>query len=334
MSSLTHPTIICLNNADQNDLLLALSCRRLGYYALVIAVGLLISHNTSSYSCARSVAFLSHHHSIKVRLMSFDMFSDLHSLRFCLQVLVVFSIVSRCVAAADDFEDLTKSGNYDIVYCKANEAPSHADYLKALIPYIQSILEDSVLPDLERGIASPAYKAYFKTNSNLDAVRQVFTDIISGRNVIYTAGNVTSRAPPTLVCAETDEPYVQPLRLMDRCNLPSRPVMSILQPNKVVSICPIFWTLSHGARKAACPWVSNGEIISPDAWNLVTTQFAVFVHEMAHMYNEYDAREEVYDVKNAVALNATRSLENAQNFAYYAACECFPEARKESASTV
>lgn len=58
-----------------------------------------------------------------------------------------------------------------------------------------------------------------------------------------------------------------------------------------------------------------------EPWNLRTTQFAVLVHELVHVYNRFDAREEVYDLQDVVGLNATRSLENAQNFASYAAGE-------------
>lgn len=243
------------------------------------------------------------------------------TLRSIITFLAIYFIIARCVASADDIDDIARSGNYEIVYCKANETRSHAGYLQALIPYVQSILQDTILPDLERGIASPAYRAYFKTNNNLDPVRQIYTNMIEGSNVLYSAGNITSRAPPTIICADTVEPFVQPLRLMEYCNTPPRPVMNVMQPNKVLSICPIFWTLPRVARKAACPRVSNGEIVSPDAWNLATTQFAVLVHELAHIYNDYDNREEVYGVKEVIALNATRSLENAQNFAYYAACK-------------
>lgn len=40
-----------------------------------------------------------------------------------------------------------------------------------------------------------------------------------------------------------------------------------------------------------------------------------------HVYNRFDRREEVYDTSDVVDLSAEKSLENAQNFAYYAAGE-------------
>lgn len=237
-------------------------------------------------------------------------------INICLLALCV--AFALCQASENEIEDHADSGNYLIVYCNANTPGSHAAYLQSLIPYMQSSLQ-AVLRDLDRGTASPAYKAFFKTNNNLDAVRQVFTDIINGPDVLSVSiGNATHWSPPTLVCADADEPFLT--HLLDNCNTPSRPVMNILQPAKIVSICPIFWTLPRIARKAACPWVANGEILT-EPWNLRTTQYAVLVHEMVHVYNRFDSREEVYDLQGVIGLNATRSLENAQNFATYAAGE-------------
>lgn len=96
--------------------------------------------------------------------------------------------------------------------------------------------------------------------------------------------------------------------------------MNTMQPAKVVSVCPIFWTLPRVARKAACPWVVHGRLLT-EPWNLRTTQYAVLVHELAHVYNRFDDRDEVYDLGDLVGLNATGSLGNAQNFASYAAGE-------------
>lgn len=233
-------------------------------------------------------------------------------------LLTLWVVVVLCQTSETRIEDHAESGNYLVLFCDANTTGSHAADLQNLIPYMQSNLQ-AVLRDLDRGTASPAYRAFFKTTSNLDAVRQVFTDIINGPDVLSVGAlNDTRWSPPTLVCADAGEPFLQ--HLLDHCNTPNRPVMDVLQPAKIVSVCPIFWTLPRVARKAACPWVANGELLT-EPWNLRTTQYAVLVHELVHVYNRFDAREEVYDLADVVGLNATRSLENAQNFASYAAGE-------------
>lgn len=232
--------------------------------------------------------------------------------------LTLCVVIARCLTAGNEIGDYAESGTYLIVYCNANTTGSHAAYLQNLIPYMQSSLQ-AVLRDLNRGTASPAYRAFFKTTKNLDAVRQVFTDIINGPDVLTVGAlNVTRWSPPTLVCADADEPLLQHLR--DNCNTPTRPPMNTMQPAKIVSICPIFWTLPRVARKAACPWVVNGRLLT-EPWNLRTTQYAVLVHELVHVYNRFDDRDEVYDLGDVVGLNATGSLGNAQNFASYAAGE-------------
>ena len=234
----------------------------------------------------------------------------------CLLTLCV--TIALCQTSENEIEDRAESGNYLIVYCNANTTGSHAAYLQTLIPFMQSSLQ-AVLADLGRGTSSPAYRAFFKTNNNLDVVRQVFTDVINGPNVLSVgAQNVTHWWPPTLVCADAGEPVLH--HLLASCNGPARSVMNVLQPAKILSICPNFWTLPRVARRAVCPLVLNGELLT-EPWNLRTTQFAVLVHELAHVYNGFDDRDEVYDLADVVGLDATRSLGNAQNFASYAAGE-------------
>lgn len=218
-------------------------------------------------------------------------------------------------------EDYTHSGNYLIVYCKAGVPRSHAAYLQQLVPYMQSSLQ-AVLNDVNRGTASPAYRAFFKTNDNLDTVRQVFTDIMNGSSLVAPGPQT---APPVLVCTEADVPFLNQLR--GRCSNPAGTRTFTMQPNKIVFFCPSFWSMRRAARKSACPVIVNGEV-ETEPRQLRSTKFAVLVHELVHVYNKFDHTqhpfddtEEVYDLEDVVGLNAERSLENAQNFAYYAAGE-------------
>ena len=219
--------------------------------------------------------------------------------------------IGLCQTPANEIEYFAQSGNYLIVYCSSG---SHATHLQTLIPYMQSELQ-AVLSDLDRGTASPAYRSFFKTNDSLDTVRQVFTDIIKGSAIL----SVDPPMPPTLVCADADQPLAH--QVLDRCTTPRRLVGFVSDPDKFVYICPSFWTLPRIARKAACPWVVAGKLLT-EPWNLRTTQYAVLVHELVHVYNRFDSREEVYDLLDVVGLNASKSLGNAQNFASYAAGEC------------
>ena len=214
--------------------------------------------------------------------------------------------------------DFVKSGNYLITYCEANIAVPHAAYLQRLIPYMQSHLE-AVLTDLDRGTASPAFRAFFKTNSNLEPVRQVFTNIINGSDFVTVNSRQSGQytAPPTLVCTDTEEPFLD--HLQDDCYSYARPMAYIINPQKMVAICRLFWTLPHIARNTACPRIVNGKVLTEPS-SLVMTQYAILVHELVHLYNRHDdSWVEVFDFDGVVGLDAIRSLENAQNFAAYAA---------------
>ena len=213
--------------------------------------------------------------------------------------------------------DSVKSGNYLITYCDANVAGSHAAYFQRLIPYMQSHLE-AVLTDLDRGTASPAFRAFFKTNSNLEPVRQVFTNIINGSEfvTVNSRQNGPYTAPPTLVCTDTDETFLD--HLLDECYSYLRPMAYIINPQKMVAICPLFWTLPHIARNTACPQIANGKVLT-EPRSLIMTQFGILVHELVHIYNRFDdSWVEVFDFDDVVGLDAIRSLENAQNYASYA----------------
>ena len=228
--------------------------------------------------------------------------------------LVSICFVALYAALALGF-DSAKSGNYLIVYCDADTAGSHAAYLQKLIPYMQSHLE-AVVTDLDRGTASPAFRAFFKTNNNLEPVRKVFTDIINGSKIV-TGQNGRFKPPPTLVCADTDEPSLD--HLMDACNSYTRPGAYIVNPQKLVALCRIFWTEPPAARKTACPQIANGKALT-EPTSLVETQYSILVHELVHIYNMFDdSWQEVYGFDDVVGLDAIRSVENAQNYAIYAA---------------
>ena len=256
-------------------------------------------------------------------------FSNMHKRLFSKNVTIVnVWILTICVAFAvsqrpehHHVTDRAESGNYEIVYCNATSSGPHTAFLQTLIPYMLDTLQ-AVLRDVDRGTASPAYRAFFKTNSSIADVRQVFTQIVNGSaipDVGVAPEDDGSKWAPTLVCADADQPFLQYYRVL--CSVPERPVMNVLQPAKIISICPIFWTLPHVALKAACPRVNIDGKLLTEPFNLRTTQFAVLVHELVHVYNAFDNKQEVYDMEDVVGLSAARSLENAQNYASYAAGE-------------
>ena len=238
--------------------------------------------------------------------------------QFFAKPLISICLVALYAALALGLIDSIKSGNYLIAYCDANTTGSHAAYLQHLVPYMQSHIE-AVLSDLDRGTASPAFRAFFKTNNNLEPVRQVFANILNGSEflTVNSRGNGQFKAPPTLVCADTDEAFLD--HLIDECYGFVLPMAYIINPQKMVAICPHFFLLPHIARKTACPQIANGKVLT-EPTSLIKTQYAILVHELVHIYNRFDdSEEEVYGFDDVVGLDAIRSVENAQNYASYAA---------------
>lgn len=89
-------------------------------------------------------------------------------------------------------------------------------------------------------------------------------------------------------------------------------------------ICPDFWTLPAGLTSGSCPKVV-GYRATPNDEALIGSMYGTVVHMLANVYVpeslDYgnSVVEQVNDVQDAIELNATESLVNANNYALYAA---------------
>ena len=240
-------------------------------------------------------------------------------------VLIIFALScgpTSCQDVQREADDYAESGNYHLLYCQADRPSSQAAYLEIFLPYVFSKVQ-ILLNRLKQGSDSePAYKAFFKTNNNLEAVRSVFQDMIDGPDVLSAPrGNLSQKArwtPPTFICANKGE--ADTVRLYRRCLGNPHPVMYVEKNSGFVTICHSFWQLPKIPRRESCPGVAHNQF-DANGWLLATNQYAILVHELVHLFNKNDdMKKEKYDLREAFDLNATRSLENAQNFGYYAAC--------------
>ena len=148
-------------------------------------------------------------------------------------LLLVFIALTVCrTMQSDAIEDLATSGGYRTVYYKATTSGFHAAYLQALNPSMQSEPASRADGYRLRYRIARLPRFFLETNNNFDNVRRVFEDIVN-------ASTVAEGRYPTLICADTDEKDLR-RQLLGRCHIPSRPVMNIIQPAKIVSICPIY----------------------------------------------------------------------------------------------
>jgi len=253
-------------------------------------------------------------------------------------ILISHLLFANPQTTPHEADDFATSGAYHILYCNANSTTiPQAAYLQALLPttwaYIQDLLQDIIL-----GTASPhGYAAFFKTNSDLEAVRQVYQDIADGPDVFASAGpgHPSRLTQPAIVCANPGEPDT--VLQQASCNDPmgfGRTVAGVARHSGIVHLCPIFFRLPRVPRRGACPRVdraTNRFEVGDNGLELGRNQFAILVHELAHVYlaeRGLGGQEEVYGIQGTVEISASASLENAQNYGFYAAGE-FP-VRKQS----
>ena len=174
---------------------------------------------------------------------------------------------------------------------------------------------------MKLGTASTyGFTAFFKTNNNRPAVQQVFQNMalgapvpLGGFDAEFYGGQST--APPTFICLDQGNPDT--LVMWNFCQ--NHPAVAAFQlgGSNWITLCPYYWTLGGIPAARQCPSVVNNEL-TPNNAILVWNQFGVLVHELAHMYG-VQTDEETFMIQDAVNLDATQSVANAQNYAMYAA---------------
>ena len=84
------------------------------------------------------------------------------------------------------------------------------------------------------------------------------------------------------------------------------------------------WNLPTRLTADSCPDIigrRSRRRFSPNNDALMRSQFAGVLHELVHLYNPFEVEgfKETYLIQDLVELNATDSLQNAQNYVAYAA---------------
>ncbi|KAL8872957.1 MAG: hypothetical protein Q9174_001506 [Haloplaca sp. 1 TL-2023] len=221
---------------------------------------------------------------------------------------------SRQLESRDD----RTGGHYDIWEC---DGVGQGTGMEQLLPDIIASL-DLVLADLERGTASRhGYRTFFKTNTNLASVKQVFGAMKAGYKV--------NGHYPEIRCLvqegrEKHDFYFDAMCRESRLG----PALSAALPATVsVMVCPAFWNNPDFPNNDGCPAVSGRRgrrRFTDHGTGLSDTRLAVMIHELVHLYNPNDAGpegEEEYSLQGCADLDASRSLSHASNYALYAAGE-------------
>ena len=234
---------------------------------------------------------------------------------------------------------VTYSGNYRILQCgSSGQAGSQASILGDILPKVWTHLQ-AVITDSKLGTSSShGFTAFFKTNDNKVAVQDRFQKLIEAPPIILSPhrAQITRNptAPPTIVCANQGDPHTE--YIYNSLCKPNEHTLGGHRPNTEVTVlCPLFWRMSRDGwiepLSGFCPRLVNNAL-SPNTAALTFNLMSIIVHELIHVYNEdqqVPAGNETYHIQDAVELNATDSMNNAANFAFYfaavvAGCTSFP----------
>ena len=245
---------------------------------------------------------------------------------------------STCAQGPPKKLTVTYSGSYRILQCGSSEqAGSQASILQDLLPKVWTHLQ-AVITDVQLGTSSThGFTAFFKTNDNKAAVQARFQKLIDGPPIVLTPqrAQLTHRptAPPTFICANQGDTYSE--KIYNQLCEPNMHIPAGQRPDtEVMVLCPLFWRMRQDGwiepLSGFCPRLINNALL-PNSGALTFNLMSVIVHELIHVYGAQQppGGRETYTIQNAVELNATESMKNAANFAFYfaaviAGCTDFP----------
>ena len=219
------------------------------------------------------------------------------------------------------------SGNYGIFNCGTN-----ATGIVTLLETLRSTLEE-VLQDLDSRRSSRAFNTFFKDIRNAPYVRQVIQNITSDSptSVIDTGhrnfpGFVCATAPRQVWWTSGDGEETD---AYDRCLQHDRVAASSILSTAdfpLIVLCPYFfeWPAIPPISKHSCSKVdSQSNAFADNGLGMIVFQMWAVMHELVHMYIYWSSGAELdlYDINQCLHLPESETVQNAQNYAFYAASQ-------------
>lgn len=236
-----------------------------------------------------------------------------------------------------------QTGRYRIYNC-GTRTSSVSTLINVLIATLRPVLEDVSLRQ-----SSPAYTTFFKNIGFASTVHDIFSNITTGAP-ISPGPHAMRNAPsdlfgppitPQFVCITDYDQLRWSLAAGgqggNQFDAYTACVQSPVQaftvvgtkfPKNSIVLCPAFWRYAPipSTSKATCLTVDpHFNRFRENGARMINYQLWVILHELAHSYI-YARNGKLADVSTAndcMSLSASSAVENAQNYVYYAACECF-----------
>ncbi|KAI4115257.1 MAG: hypothetical protein LQ338_007882 [Usnochroma carphineum] len=238
--------------------------------------------------------------------------------------LLIFwtAVFTWSLAFGQEFPISTTHG-YLLFACNA----PHTRQLWTMIPQMISDLE-STIADLEFGTASRhGFRSFFKTNANINDVRAVYKKMANAVEIYATNPDLQDMRPPAILCYDgrATDPIVEESYRKGCAPKPGQHsnIAALSTPaTATIDLCDLFWGLRPEATANQCPLIAGNRLGRKleNTADLVLDQVSALIHEFAHLYNAHEppyGYAESYNIQDAVDLNATESLRNAANYAYY-----------------
>lgn len=217
--------------------------------------------------------------------------------------------------------DVTYYGLYKIVNCRANLPARLYPEAVQLREFLGQAWNSTrlLLTDITNGTNSKfGFGPLFKTNDSVSPLTFTFRGMITG------GGNPL----PTFVCLDDDSdvPLYQSL-YQEICT--KNYFTSVVPDSSWIAFCPGFFEASKRTLdfpvQLDCPTLdTTANELQKSAHPLMHNMYPIFLSQMLKIQlqvDEENAKTQVHGIQSCLNLNATASLGNVDNWAYYAACK-------------
>ncbi|MDI1493549.1 MAG: hypothetical protein OHK93_005339 [Ramalina farinacea] len=184
-----------------------------------------------------------------------------------------------------------------------------------------TIIPNTVIPAITVPTKDPAqdpFLIFFTNDNHRNTVQNVFRDMASGATKTQSGSTIK---PPSFVCINDQSgPYIK--EAVAFCK--GRTDGVAFSFNGDVWLCPKFFTdeKPFPDQNTNCPTVNvtkNSAIFS-DHRNITESQFAIIIHELAHIYAPHPVfgLDELYDINFVCYSQPDFQLNNPNNYGFYA----------------
>ena len=206
---------------------------------------------------------------------------------------------------------------YTIHYC-GDKVDQIQQSVEEALYYVETTVLEDVAKVRSETQHRDAFLTYFKGTTLRTKVAKVFSDMVD----VQRSNNIETNEYRIYCLQPGNLPPERAFAYLEICVADEQNIAAFeeTEESKNIFICPSFWRLPLFPRvDTDCPLLRNNKMGNTP--NLCANQMSAIIHELAHAHGVLEQEEiEYYYDQDAADLHPDKQLENAQNFALYAAC--------------